>query len=592
MYQAIRRAETILAAIGVGTILAWVCSAGVAHAQGNVVMALDGMIVNNSGGGQPSWSGFGRFSYGSTFAVSTPTTPGLGRYDAFRITETGGVGTSGGGGVGINYTIGNINSPVDSFLGIVQPVTNQMYPILDLATFGANFDPSQYVAEIVYKPGPANTATQLNMTLDTSDGFTADGLRAGEQWQWGFFDLMNTYNNTANNGDLDADGFATSLSNMGNMSQAAANFNGPSFMFDGSLQTENMHLPTAQRDSTADLNNFEGGPLPVPNGAVQIHLQAVFGGAQQDLVDDWEIKALRVRKINPDPAEVARLDGKSGFSQRFGSPFARNSADIDIGGTLYDPAVTDQLQRFDQNGFLPNNAFRINTDDSNEFGGFGIWQSGASTVFDGTTASIEIRAKLTAPLAGQAPSVQVVAKDRDGNGTTDVGDFGGEEYHFNVALDQFNESTMTTISIPFTSAMVEQAQEFATAGDGLLTDFNLYYLGMLTNQDAGLVNLEVEYVRVTLPEAVLAGDYNDDGVVNAADYTVWRNNLGAADESSLNGNGDGMNGVDAGDYTRWKNNFGTTGGAGGVAGATVPEPGSWWLLAVAISIFCVDRRKA
>jgi hypothetical protein len=265
---------------------------------------------------------------------------------------------------------------------------------------------------------------------------------------------------------------------------------------------------------------------------------------------------------------------------------------VNIGGTEYFPANTDQLQRFDQNGFLPDNAFRINTDDSDETGGFGVWQSGASTVFDGTTASLEIRAKLTAPLAGQAPNVQVVAKDRDGNGTADVGDFGGEEYHFNVALDQFSESTMTTISIPFTAATIEQAQEFATAGDGLLTDFNLYYLGMLTDQGAGLVDLEVEYVRVMLPVPEgLPGDYNGDLVVDAADYTVWRDNLGAADESSLNGNGDGMNGVDAGDYTRWKDNFGATGGAGSAAYAAVPEPASALLACAALGLWGAARRR-
>ena len=37
----------------------------------------------------------------------------------------------------------------------------------------------------------------------------------------------------------------------------------------------------------------------------------------------------------------------------------------------------------------------------------------------------------------------------------------------------------------------------------------------------------------------LAGDYNGNGTVDAADYVVWRDNLGAADESALNGNGDG-----------------------------------------------------
>ncbi len=79
-----------------------------------------------------------------------------------------------------------------------------------------------------------------------------------------------------------------------------------------------------------------------------------------------------------------------------------------------------------------------------------------------------------------------------------------------------------------------------------------------------------------LPPVGLAGDFNGDHVVDAADYTVWRDHLGAADESSLNGNGDGMNGVDAGDYSLWKTSFGTHSGAGagGLAAGAVPEPGT------------------
>jgi hypothetical protein len=145
--------------------LAVMASAATTHAAGNVVMALDGMLVNNSGGGQPSWGGFGRFQYGDTFSVGT--SPTLGRYDSFTISETGGVGTSAGGGVGLNYAIGNVNTPVDSVAGPVRPVTANMFPILDRAVFGINFDPNQYVAELIYKPLAGNTATQLNVTLDT-----------------------------------------------------------------------------------------------------------------------------------------------------------------------------------------------------------------------------------------------------------------------------------------------------------------------------------------------------------------------------------------------------------------------------------------
>jgi MYXO-CTERM domain-containing protein len=116
------------------------------------------------------------------------------------------------------------------------------------------------------------------------------------------------------------------------------------------------------------------------------------------------------------------------------------------------------------------------------------------------------------------------------------------------------------------------AGEFVNDGDNSLANFNLYQMNLETLVGAGLVNLEIESIRVMLPAPEgLPGDFNNDMVVNAADYTSWRNNLGAADESSINFNGDGANGVDANDYTLWKNSFGDMAGAGAGSGA-VPEP--------------------
>lgn len=71
-------------------------------------------------------------------------------------------------------------------------------------------------------------------------------------------------------------------------------------------------------------------------------------------------------------------------------------------------------------------------------------------------------------------------------------------------------------------------------------------------------------------EAGLTGDFNDDGVVDAADYTVWRDNLVADDEdAALSGNGDGVGGVGQGDYDVWQANYGTSQPA---SSTRVPEP--------------------
>jgi hypothetical protein len=58
-------------------------------------------------------------------------------------------------------------------------------------------------------------------------------------------------------------------------------------------------------------------------------------------------------------------------------------------------------------------------------------------------------------------------------------------------------------------------------------------------------------------------DFNLDGVVDAADYTVWRDNLGVATgalQSTGDANGDGA--VDSADYLLWRSDFGQSGGGG------------------------------
>ncbi|TWT87613.1 PEP-CTERM motif protein [Pseudobythopirellula maris] len=91
--------------------------------------------------------------------------------------------------------------------------------------------------------------------------------------------------------------------------------------------------------------------------------------------------------------------------------------------------------------------------------------------------------------------------------------------------------------------------------------------------------------------AGLAGDYNNDGSVDAADFTVWRDNLGDPNENALSNNGDGQNGVDIADYDRWVQNYGARAAVSGPSSA-VPEPGSAALLALAATALAAVRRRA
>ncbi len=90
------------------------------------------------------------------------------------------------------------------------------------------------------------------------------------------------------------------------------------------------------------------------------------------------------------------------------------------------------------------------------------------------------------------------------------------------------------------------------------------------------------------------GDYNGDGVVNASDYTVWRNNLGSEDDYHGDGNDDGV--VDDDDYEVWRGGFGMAidgGGNGGPgpggAGAAIPEPAACGLALVGSAVLLVCR---
>jgi hypothetical protein len=71
------------------------------------------------------------------------------------------------------------------------------------------------------------------------------------------------------------------------------------------------------------------------------------------------------------------------------------------------------------------------------------------------------------------------------------------------------------------------------------------------------------------------GDYNQDGVVNAADYIVWRRSRGqqVAHGTGADGNANGT--VDDSDYDIWRFHFGTTlptGAGNTILAAAVPEP--------------------
>src|SRR5205823_4195363 len=79
--------------------------------------------------------------------------------------------------------------------------------------------------------------------------------------------------------------------------------------------------------------------------------------------------------------------------------------------------------------------------------------------------------------------------------------------------------------------------------------------------------------------ATVAGDYNHNGTIDAADYTIWRDTFGSI--SNLFADGNDTHIIDPGDYVAWKAHFGMNGGSGAAA-SPVPEPTCLLLVAPAV----------
>ncbi|HEX5471535.1 MAG TPA: hypothetical protein VFW73_06595 [Lacipirellulaceae bacterium] len=90
----------------------------------------------------------------------------------------------------------------------------------------------------------------------------------------------------------------------------------------------------------------------------------------------------------------------------------------------------------------------------------------------------------------------------------------------------------------------------------------------------------------------LAGDYNNNGVVDAGDYVLWRKKFGSG--TSLPN--DDTAGVGLDDYARWRSHFGdslSASGSGGdvVAGSAVPEAPTFALCSGALVFVGLGYRR-
>ena len=126
--------------------------------------------------------------------------------------------------------------------------------------------------------------------------------------------------------------------------------------------------------------------------------------------------------------------------------------------------------------------------------------------------------------------------------------------------------------------------EGTTDGLGVWARFSGLTGDSFTIQAQSLNPSESAYINgfqiIGTDSVVLHGDYNHNGIVDAADYVVWRNGLGTTYTQA--------------DYDVWRTHFGKPPGSGSGASASVavPEPSTSVMLIVTAATCCLRRRRA
>jgi fibronectin-binding autotransporter adhesin len=312
-------------------------------------------------------------------------------------------------------------------------------------------------------------------------------------------------------------------------------------------------------DLAGAANTFSGNVTFGPDGVISMAMPVRIAGAANDL-----------------PNANVTLQNGAGMANRNGSSAV---VGLEIGALSGDS--TTNLTPFNGGGTSPGTNWIIGSLNANtnfagviqDGGGGGalghvtkqgtgtLILSGANT-YTGDTTVNGGTLSITTPFLANAADVFLAP------GTT-------------LNLNFGNLATIDTIDSLFFNGVSQQTGTWGRLGSG--ADFeSAFFTG------DGLL-----MVSSFIP-SVLSGDFNNDGIVDAVDYTVWRNNFGDTTEADINNAGDGLNGVDAGDYTLWKASYGNTapGSGGGGMASVVPEPASWFVALMAVTLGgCWRRRK-
>jgi T5SS/PEP-CTERM-associated repeat protein len=345
----------------------------------------------------------------------------------------------------------------------------------------------------------------------------------------------------------------------------------------GRLRTDDLDntgaiVGSGRVDSEMTITNILGGRFEVGLGDRMVINGGIAGGVGFDndadiVVVGGEIEFLEEFTNSNQAAAVTLLNGVLHFPKNTAADFGFDStggvlASIggvnDIHGTVRIQGATSKI---------------VVAGESTAVFHEPVTNSGAIIeVFPGSTA-VYLQG-LTTTGSGSALSVHLADPDEDP-------DFGSVEVSGAAALDG---TLQVQLADGFVPSEGDSFQILTAAGGrtGMFTN------ELLPSLSSGL-DWELQYtpnsVVLSVISTVLPGDYNGNGVVDAADYVVWRKTDGSQEG-----------------YNLWRTNFGRMAGSGsgataglsssatGSASAAVPEPtGIVTMLTASLAWFCRRR---
>lgn len=171
-----------------------------------------------------------------------------------------------------------------------------------------------------------------------------------------------------------------------------------------------------------------------------------------------------------------------------------------------------------------------------------------------------------------------------------------------ASVDSTNPNRMVLVAINRTGSV--QTAAINVANDRIFDHVEVYRFGSSSATISRQADIALDLVNsfqyampawsvttLVLISDGLSGDYNRNGKVDAADYSIWRDQLGQSGNLAADGNEDNV--VDMKDFELWRANFGRTESAAAAGSrVAVPESAAFQLFGVALCIFVLGRRRS